>query len=246
MKTEGALSLARQKKLFDKVLRESNGKIVVDMDVTAERRPGYFGMMAAGPLFVENRYSDYRTYWPHLTLRALWSLSAVIDPVRLRMEVLNPMRNRDKYGDNPLAPAAYPAETLLAIVLPASPLGWFEVQNLDPSTVAAWKPIVETWKRERDDMAACNVLPVGACPDGLSWTGFVFTPREKGRPGYGLFFRELSKEVRFSFDFRRYLPDAAKVTILSPRGKADLSGVETGERDFVWIRLSASCGNVAY
>ena len=240
MKTEGALSLARQKMLFDKVLKESGGKVVIDMDVTAERRPGYFGMMTAGPLFVENRYSDYKTYWPHLTLRALWSLSAVIDPIRLRMEVLNPLRNRDKYGDDPLAPAAYPAETLLAIVLPASPLGWFEVQNLDPSTVAAWKPLVETWKRERDDMAACNVLPVGARPDGLSWTGFVFTPREKGRPGYGLFFRELSKEVRLDFDFRRYLPDATKVTILSPRGKADLSGVETGVRDFVWVRLAPS------
>ena len=237
MKTEGALSLARQKKLFDKVLGVSGGKIVIDMDVTAEKRPGYFGMMAAGPLFVENRYSDYKTYWPHLTLRALWSLSEVIDPVRLRMEVLNPLRNRDKYGDDPLAPAAYPPETLLAIVLPASPLGWFEVQNLDPSTVAAWKPIVATWKHERDAMAACNILPVGARPDGLSWTGFVFIPREKGRSGYGLFFRELAKEGRFDFDFRRYMPDAAKVTILSPRGRADLSGVETDVRDFVWLRL---------
>ena len=237
MKTEGALSLARQKKLFDKVLGVSGGKIVIDMDVTAEKRPGYFGMMAAGPLFVENRYSDYKTYWPHLTLRALWSLSEVIDPVRLRMEVLNPLRNRDKYGDDPLAPAAYPPETLLAIVLPASPLGWFEVQNLDPSTVAAWKPIVATWKHERDAMAACNILPVGARPDGLSWTGFVFIPRERGRSGYGLFFRELAKEGRFDFDFRRYMPDAAKATILSPRGRADLSGVETDVRDFVWLRL---------
>ena len=125
----------------------------------------------------------------------------------------------------------------MAIVLPASPLGWFEVQNLDPSTVAAWKPLVATWKRERDDMAACNVIPVGARPDGLSWTGFVFVPREKGGPGYGLFFRELAKEGRLDFDFRRFLPDAAKVTILSPRGKADLAGVETGARDFVWLRL---------
>lgn len=103
-------------------------------------------MMSAGPLFVENRYSDYITYWPHLTLRALWSLSAVMDPIRLRMEVLNPLRNREKYGDDPLAPSAYPAETLFAIVMPANPLGWFEIQNLDPATVAAWKPLVSAWK----------------------------------------------------------------------------------------------------
>ena len=238
MKTTGALSLARQKKLFDKVLRESEGKIVIDMDVTAEKRPGYFGMMSAGPLFLENRYSDYQTYWPHLTLRALWSLAEVIDPVRLRMEVLNPLRNREKYGDDPLAPAAYPAETLFAIVMPASPLGWFEIQNLAPETVAAWKPLVAAWKRERDAMAACNVIPVGTRPDGLSWTGFVFTPREKGKPGYGLFFRELAQEARYDFDFRKCLPDAAKVTVLSPRGKADFAGVEAPVRDFVWARFN--------
>lgn len=237
MKTTGTLSLERQKKLFDKVLKESEGKIVIDMDVTAEKRPGYFGMMAAGPLFVENRYSDYGTYWPHLTLRALWSLSEVIDPIRLRMEVLNPLRNVDKYVASPLAPAAYPAETLFAIVMPASPLGWFEIQNLAPETVAAWKPLVAAWKRERDAMAACNVLPVGARPDGVSWTGFVFVPRQKGAPGYGLFFRELAKEPRFAFDFRAYLPEARKVTVLSPRGKADFVGVEAPVRDFVWVRF---------
>ena len=194
-------------------------------------------MMSAGPLFVENRYSDYITYWPHLTLRALWSLSAVMDPIRLRMEVLNPLRNREKYGDDPLAPSAYPAETLFAIVMPASPLGWFEIQNLDPATVAAWKPLVSAWKRERDAMADCNVLPVGSRPDGVSWTGFVFTPRADGKPGYGLFFRELSADEHFVFDFRRYLPKASKVTVLSPRGKADLNRVETSVRDFVWVRL---------
>lgn len=237
MKTTGELSLSRQKMLFDKVLNESNGKIVIDMDVTAEKRPGYFGMMSAGPLFVENRYSDYITYWPHLTLRALWSLSAVMDPIRLRMEVLNPLRNREKYGDDPLAPSAYPAETLFAIVMPSSPLGWFEIQNLDPATVAAWKPLVSAWKRERDAMADCNVLPVGSRPDGVSWTGFVFTPRADGKPGYGLFFRELSADEHFVFDFRRYLPKASKVTVLSPRGKADLNRVETSVRDFVWVRL---------
>lgn len=240
MKTTGELSLNRQRRLFDKVMRESDGKVVIDMDVTAEKRPGYFGMMTAGPLFVENRYSDWFTYWPHLTLRALWSLSEVIDPIRLRMEVLNPLRNRDKYGDDPLAPAAYPAETLFAIVMPASPLGWFEIQNLAPETVAAWKPLVAEWKRQRDAMAACNVIPVGARPDGFAWTGFVFTPREKGKPGYGLFFRELAQEARCDFDFRKYLPDAAKVTVLSPRGKADFAGVEAPVRDFVWARFDVA------
>lgn len=237
MKTTGSLSLERQRKLFDKLFEKSGGKIVIDMDVTAEKRPGYFGMMKSGPLFVENRYSDFGTYWPHLTLRALWSLSEVIDPVRLRMEVLNPLRNQEKYGENPLSPAAYPAETLFAIVMPASPLGWFEVQNLAPQTVAAWKPLIATWKRERDAMATCNVLPVGSRPDGISWTGFVFVPRKGGGVGYALFYRLLAAQERFAFDFRRYFPEAKNVTILSPRGKADFGGVEVSKLDFVWVRF---------
>lgn len=238
IKTAGQLSLERQKRLFEKLLRESDGKIVVDMDVTAERRPGYFGMMAAGPLFVENRYTDWKTYWPHLTLRALWSLCEVIDPLRLRMEVLNPLRNADLYGDDPLAPAAYPPETLFAIAMPASPLGWFEAQGLSPETVAAWKPLVAAWKRERDAMAACNVIPVGARPDGVSWTGFAFVPRREGAPGYGLFFRELAEEETFPFDFKRLFPAAESLEVLSPRGSASLRQVGcAAKRDFVWLKL---------
>jgi len=238
MKTTGAVSLARQRRLFDRLLEDSNGRIVVDMDVTAEKRPGYFGMMKAGPLFVENRYTDWKTYWPHLTLRTLWSLAEVIDPIRLRMEVLNPLRNLEKYGDDPLAPAAYPAETLLAIALSASPLGWFEVQNLAPETVAAWKPLVAMWKRERDGMAACNVLPVGSCPDGVSWTGFVFVPRDKGSPGYALLFRELSDAKSFAFDFAAVFPGKTTACVLSPRGRADLQGVTLERKcDFVWVKF---------
>ncbi len=65
----------------------------------------------------------------------------------------------------------------------------------------------------------------------------MFAPRTDGRPGYGLFFRELSADGRLAFDFRRYLPKASKATVLSPRGKADLNGVEAPLRDFVWARF---------
>ena len=86
-------------------------------------------------------------------------------------------------------------------------------------------------------MAACNVLPVSARPDGFSWTGFVFIPRNGGIPGYALFYRELATDGYFAFDFRRYFPDAKETTVLSPRGKADFEGVETPELDFVWVRF---------
>ena len=238
MKTSGMIAYQRQKKLFDMLIRESNGKIVVDMDVTAEKRPGYFGLMTAGPLFVENRYTDWGTYWPHQTLRTLWSLCEVVDPIRLRMEVLNPRRNVEKYGANPLAPAAYPEETLFAIVMAASPLGWFEVQNLSPSTVAAWRPLVAAWKQERDGMSECNVIPVGAKPDGLSWTGFVFVPRRASAKGYALLFRELSQDSDFQIDFTHYVPSLSEVTVLYGSGKANKLGVSSVRPlGFVWLGL---------
>ena len=153
--------------------------------------------------------------------------------------MLNPLRNMEKYEGDPLAPSAYPPETIFAIAMAASPLGWFETQGLSPDTVRAWRPLVAAWKREREAMAGCNVFNVGAKPDGLSWTGFVFSPRKAGDPGYALFFRELSRSPRFDFDFSEYFPRGSRVEVLSPRGKADMKGVSL-ERplDFVWARIA--------
>ena len=239
LRTTSELAFSRQRKLFERVTAESSGKVVIDLDVTADKRPGYFGMLESGPVFVENRYTDWHTYWPHLTLRSLWSLVEVVDPVRLRIEVLNPLRNMEKYEGDPLAPSAYPPETIFAIAMAASPLGWFETQGLSPDTVRAWRPLVAAWKREREAMAGCNVFNVGAKPDGLSWTGFVFSPRKAGDPGYALFFRELSRSPGFDFDFSEFFPRGSKVEVLSPRGKAGMKGVSLEKPlDFVWARFA--------
>ena len=74
MRTTSKLAFSRQRMLFERIMKETNGRLVIDLDVTADKRPGYFGILEAGPLFVENRYTDWHTYWPHLTLRSLWSL----------------------------------------------------------------------------------------------------------------------------------------------------------------------------
>ena len=243
MRTTSKLAFSRQRMLFERIMKETNGRLVIDLDVTADKRPGYFGILEAGPLFVENRYTDWHTYWPHLTLRSLWSLTEVVDPVRLRIEVLNPERNKEKYLGDPLAPSAYPPETIFAIAMTASPLGWFESQSLSPDTVRAWRPVVAAWKREREAMAACNVFNVGAKPDGLSWTGFVSVPRKAGDPGYALFFRELSKSPRFDFDFSKYFPRDSRIEVLSPRGQADMKGVAVeNPLDFVWVRFTPKKG----
>ena len=238
MKTASSLSLERQAALFAKVLEKSGGKVVFDLDVTAGRRPGYFGLPAIGPVFVENRYTDWHKYWPHLTLRQFWSLAHVVDPVRLRMEMANPRRNAGKYEGDPLAPGAWPVESIFASVMLSSPLGWFECSGLDADTVERLAPFVAKWKEHRGRMHGGVVHPAGARPDGVSWTGFVVTCEDGG--GYALFFRELAPTGEFEFDLAPYV-DAKSVAVLSPRGTAALQGsllkMRADKLDFVWARL---------
>ena len=244
MKTPTRLAQERQGRLFGKLLDDSNGKIVVDLDVTAGIRPGYFGAVASGPVFVENRYvrkGDNRRWYPHHTLRELWLLSHAVDPVRLRMEVLNPARLPELYAaDDPLAPSKWPADALFAITMFASPLGWFEIQNLTPGTVAAWKPLVTIWKHERAAVQAGEIYPVGDSPDGVSWTGFV-SARADGH-GSALLFRELAPAARFSLDIGLYCGTTpTRVERIAGRGSVAISnGVLCVDAvpplDFTWVK----------
>jgi alpha-galactosidase len=241
MKTHNAESLRRQRAMFDRMLDGSGGAMVFDLDVTAEIRPGYFGLPDIGPLFVENRYTDFHRYWPHQTLRNLWVLSQVVDPLRLRIEVLNNARNADKYAGDPLAPALYNPDTLFAAAMVANPLGWFEVSNLPPDYAARMKPLVAAWKAERSRMHGGATVPVGAAPDGVAWTGFA-TAAADGKGGYALLFRELNERAEFALDLAGLVPGATRATVLGGRGTARVSDgaltVNVPEKlDFVWVKL---------
>jgi len=241
MKTHDAVSLVRQRGMFDRMLEGSKGAITFDLDVTAEIRPGYFGLPDIGPLFVENRYTDFHRYWPHQTLRNLWMLSQVVDPLRLRIEVLNNARNADKYKGDPLAPALYRPDTLFAITMTASPLGWFEVSNLPAEYVAQMKPLVAAWKAERARMHGGAIMPVGAAPDGEAWTGFVSAAAD-GRGGYALLFRELNAKADYTLDLTGLVAGAAHATAIGGRGTAKVANgvlaVNVPETlDFVWVKL---------
>jgi alpha-galactosidase len=208
---------------FDRVLQESGGRVVFDNDVTAETRPGYWGLMDAGPLFVENRYTDWRRYWPHATLRNLWRLAHYIDPVRLRMEWLNLARNVEKYADDPLAPAAYRPDYLFATVMFSSPLGWFEVSQLPEAYFAEAAPLIAAWKQHREAIFAGTILPIGDAPDGTSWTGFASVAPDR-RSAYVLLFRETNEEKTCTFRLPLLAPDAAPVHVerLIGEGEAEL------------------------
>jgi alpha-galactosidase len=241
MKTHNTASLRNQRAMFDRMLEGSKGAITFDLDVTAEIRPGYFGLPDIGPLFVENRYTDFHRYWPHQTLRNLWMLSQTVDPLRLRFELLNNARNADKYKGDPLAPALYKPDTLFAITMMANPLGWFEVSNLPPDYVAQMRPLVAAWKAERARLHGGAILPVGGAPDGVAWTGFVSAAAD-GKGGYALLFRELNAQPDYVLDFDGLVSGATRATVLGGRGTAKVSdgklAVNVPARlDFVWVKL---------
>lgn len=221
------------RRLVDAVLAESAGRIVCDLDVTAETRPGYFGLPHAGPIFLENRYTDWRRYWPHATLRNLWRLSHYIDPLRLRMEFLNHTRNADKYAGDPLAPSRYRADYLFASVMFASPLGWFETSNLPPDYVQQVAPLVRLWKQHRDQIFAGTIVPIGDEPTGGSWTGFAAT-------SHVLVFRERHANPTRDFD----LPTTPQqIRILAGRGEAAIINGRLRvtipeDLDFVWLAIT--------
>jgi len=214
---------ANLQKFYDKVMRDTGGRVTFDSDATAGMRPTYFGTPASGPVFVENRYTDWQNYWPHLTLRNLWKLAHYVDPVRLRMEFLNNARNADKYGDDPLAPARYSPDTLFATVMFSSPLGWFEVSNLPEDYRKSVAELVAIWKRERVRLFSGNIMPIGGAPDGMTWTGFASVPRDGGS-GYVLLFRELNLNARWTLDMNMFSGGAKTVTKLAGVGEAAISG----------------------
>ncbi len=230
-------------KFFGRLLADSNAQVTFDLDVTAETRFGYFGVTSTGPLFVENRYSDWRRYWPHHTLRNLWKLSHFVDPLRLRMEFLNNARNADKYPDDPLAPARYRPDYLFATTMYANPLGWFEISSLPEEYIASVSKLVAVWKRERAKLFAGTIVPIGSAPDGASWTGFAsVAPDRQG--AYILVFRELNTQADWSTDLPLLAPANYTVTPLAGDGTAELKQgklmvhIPDAQR-YLWVRLDA-------
>ena len=242
-----ATGLGRNRAFFDKMLRESDAAMVFDLDCTAGVRPGYFGIADIGPLFLENRYARTQTrrYRPHLTLRNLWNVSHVIDPVRLRIEVLNPTKGRETYRDDPLAPEKWPADALFAIAMTASPLGWMELSDVPAEVKAAWQPLVAAWKRERAALHGGTIVPIGSEPDGYSWTGFASLAPD-GASGQAVLFREANARATTTLDLGEVfggLGATPLVKVLGGRGQAHcakgvLTATVPAKLDFVWLKLS--------
>lgn len=231
------LASANLDRFFKRILHESKGRVVFDLDITDGARPGYFGSVEAGLVYVENRYTDFRSYWPHQTMRNLWKLSKWVDPLRLRMEFLNPLRNCEKYGNDPLAPSCYTPQALFATVMFSNPLGFFEASNLCAKFRNELGEMAKVWREHKGPLFNGTLVPVGSVPDGFSATGFL-SLSHSSLSGYLLLFRGLKTAPQFQvrlkylegFDLHwqilspeagtslRSTPDGVEVTIPKPLG----------------------------
>ena len=229
------------RRMFDRVQEETKGAVVFDLDVTAETRPGYFGVSDVGPLFVENRYTDFHGYWPHQTLRNLWQLASYVDPLRLRMEVLNNERNQALYSGDALAPANYKADTLFATVMFSNPLGWFETSNLSPQYTARMSKLVSTWKAQREHLFSDTILPIGEAPDGTNWSGFAAFNSDHNS-GYVLLFRGVGAPAEWTERVPVFGLHKHAVQLLGGEGAVTVDQGEIKARvsespGFVWARV---------
>lgn len=186
------------RKMLDTVVESTGNRAIFNLDVTAGRRFGYNYFYKYGNLFLENRYTDFASYYPHFTLRNLWMLSKYIPPQRLQIEFLNKWRNTDKYPKNDLfAPEQYSFDYLFAITMPAQPLAWMEARNL-PQQAFGTASLIKTYKKYWGEWHSGQIFPIGKEPSGVSWTGFQSVLKDKSS-GYVLVFREMaaSKEMMY-------------------------------------------------
>jgi len=163
-----------------------------------------------GTLFVENRYTDWCNYFPHNTLKNIWTLSQFIPPLKFQFELLNNSRNDDKYGDDPLRPATYDITYEFASVMVANPLVWMEMFNLTDKQITSLQKLISVYREIRKDFFNAEIYPIGFMPDGCHYTGFQIITGQKR--GFLLLFKE-HEDFPGKFAFRLHSPLSKKARI---------------------------------
>ncbi len=199
LKIDSKQAEVRLRLLFDKVMKESDWNIVLNLDATAGTRGGYFSFNEYGNIFLENRYTDWQNYYPYWTLRNLWMLSRYVPPQNFQIEFLNNWRNKDKYAsEDQFAPKNYSFDYLFAISAMAQPLAWLETSNL-PVEAFSTGETIKKYKAIQHDLHKGAIYPIGEEPSGKSWTGFESI---NANGGYILVFREDNTDKSYVFKTR--------------------------------------------
>ena len=218
--------------MFERVMAATEGCAVFNLDVTAGRRWGYHYGNEYGNIFLENRYTDWRNYYPHWTLRNLWMLSRYVPPQNLQIEFLNTWRNGDLYPpDDPLAPARVPFDYCFAITMMAQPLAWFEATGL-PEAAFDIAPLLRVYREHQAHIHAGRILPVGGEPSGSSWTGFQSL---RDDTGYVVVYREYNQRPEASLRLWNLAGKTVRFEAIAGHGEDFTSVVDKEGR--VWFTL---------
>lgn len=172
--------------LFIRLSDALHDNVCINLDVTADKRFGYLFKNRYGNIFLENRYTDWSSYYPYQTLRNLWMLSKYVPTRNIQLEFLNKWRNREKYHNDRYAPENYDLEYLFAITMMAQPLAWMHAHNL-PKEGFLLGPVIQKYRKYQRDIHNGMILPIGDEPSGTSWTGFQSIRKDEG---FFLLFRE--------------------------------------------------------
>lgn len=223
VKIRTKLAEAHYLSLLDAVTRNSRGAISFNQDITAEDRLGYVYEKQYGTLFVENRYTDWGNYYPHNTLKNVWSLSRYFPMHKFQFEVLNNTRNRAVYGDDPFAPHLYDIDYAFASVMVCNPLLWMELSALPEAACARLARIIAVYKQHRAAMWRADVRPLAQMPDGRSFTGLEVACRNGA--GYLILFRENTQERAYEYVLSQGVDAPLALSCLC-------SNLSAGEYDF--------------
>ncbi len=229
------------RRLFDRVLRDTDNEVMFNLDATASRRGGYHFFNEYGNIFLENRYTDWGNYYPYWTLRNLWMLSRYVPAERLQIEFLNKWRNTDKYTGDRFAPAMYDFGYLFAITMAGQPLAWMEASNL-PDEAFGIKPLVDAYRDVQHDFHSGTILPVGEEPSGRSWTGFQSIKNDS--EGYLLLYRE--DNDRRETMLETWLPGGEKVRLTPVLGEGRRMTVRTDSDGRINVCLDKKNSYVMY
>lgn len=213
------------RKMLDSVMKVTNNQAVFNLDVTAGKRYGYHYFNEYGNIFLENRYTDFGSYYPYWTLRNLWMLSKYVPAQNLQIEFLNNFRNTDKYAkDDLLAPSTVSFEYEFALTMMAQPLAWMEASGL-PEKAFSITPVIKKYVALQTKVHAGQIFPIGEEPSGSSWTGFQSV---QGNQGYLLVIRERNGQTKHTI--QTWLPAGKKVKLQAELGQGK-STIATIDKD---------------
>ena len=207
-----------------RALRErTGGDILFNLDTTNGQRPGYFLFLEYGNIFLENRYACHewgQRYHPEITLRNLWRLSRYVRPQSLQIEVTDPaLINAATYErDGVNRPDEYSPEYWVAVTLFANPLIWLAPSRLAPDVADTYAKVIDLHRTHRRGVFGGEIFPVGAEPDGGSWTGLQ-SHRSGTDSGYLVVYRELRAPERGTVELH-----LVKETPLILHSLSDVSG----------------------